>query len=98
MICRTIFIKLRDPEVSRRSEIAAELTNRWSLAGLTGRLKTGLPADESAADAWDLYIETSAESLDQMNDILSAAAWKDDLWPWLEQLAVVTKAWNFAVD
>ena len=91
MIQRFCFIKLREPEVTERDQLADKL--RAELASAGADATVGLPADASAA-RWDLAITITAASLEAWHALshLPAIA---TIFSDLASRSEVVKAWTF---
>ena len=91
MIQRFCFVKLLDPEVAGRAELADKLRAELVEAGADAVV--GLPADDSAA-RWDISIVITAASVEAWN-ALSRLPAMTGVFDDLAAHAAVVKAWTF---
>jgi hypothetical protein len=91
VIQRFCFIKLREHEVSRRSELAEKLRAELTSAGADAAV--GVPADASAA-RWDLSITISCATLEAWNALAQLPAIVG-IFDEVAAHAEVVKAWTF---
>jgi hypothetical protein len=91
VIQRFCFVKLLDPEVETRLELAQLLRAQLESAG--AEVVVGLPADDSAA-RWDMSIVITAASLEAWNALARQPA-MTGVFDELSVRAAVVKAWTF---
>jgi hypothetical protein len=93
-VVRFCFVRLAEPEVARRAAHAARVRAVLAALGVDGEV--GEPADASAA-RWDLSIVVRCASLDAWQALAATPALATLLDHELPAVAVVVKAWTFAV-
>lgn len=93
-IVRFCFVRLAEPEVARRAAHAGHVRAVLAAAGADGEV--GEPADASAA-RWDLSIVVRCASLEAWQALAATPALAHLLEHELPAVAVVVKAWSFAV-
>ncbi len=99
MIERYVFLKLNAAHATPDGRRAVAAETRARLASLPGvrDLRVGLPADERAAEAWDVSIVVAFDDLDAVEPYRvhpTHRAYVDDyLRPMLASIA----AWNFEI-
>jgi len=92
VVDRYVFVKLLEPDVPSREEIAVHLGAELARIAGGGKVTVGIPADASAA-RWDLSIVIRAAGLEEWDRIALAAG--PVLEDWLPARAAVVKAWTF---
>jgi hypothetical protein len=93
VIQRFVFIKLEDPHVETRADLADRLRAEFAEAG--AEAVVGTPADDSAA-RWDLSIVIVAASVEAWHGLARTRAMLD-IFADLAERSHVTKAWTFEV-
>ena len=98
MIERYVFVRLKPEHATERgrAEIMARSVALAKLPGVLD-LTIGVPADASAASAWDLSLTLSFESLADVERYLEHPVHAAYHQGFLEARAQVIKAWSFEV-
>lgn len=95
MIDRYCFVRLRDDHASDagRAEVVARFHETFEGRSGVIRLVAGTPADDSAR-SWDVGLVIRCVDLAAL-DALLGRPYIADFFAWLDERAVVVKAWSF---
>ena len=98
MVTRYVFLKLNDEHSHPAGRSAAADTIRRALAEVPAvqAATVGVCADAHAEKAWDIGLQVSLESLDQLDAYLEHPAHRAVVDDYLAPRLACIKAWNFA--
>ncbi len=97
MVTRYVFVKLSDPHshAAGRAEAAQAIRDALAQVPQVQAARVGVCADEPATRAWDIGLQVTLASLDDVPGYLAHPAHRAVVDDYLKPRLACLKAWNF---